>query len=104
MHYIIGTEITMATVQSMGGSGPQPVNAHQVQRKARNDTPFAPGVKYTLYNIKPVQEGIEYQFVGDNNDVIPMVFTGTKVADNYISRLRNEPLPNYDMFYRGRSF
>ena len=103
MHYIIGTEIYIDPVQTLNqGSGPQPINAQQVHRQTRNVGPFAPGVKYSLYNIRKVEQGLEYQFIDDTGQNIPLVFESTSQADAVISQIKNEPLPDYTSFYRGR--
>ena len=105
MHYIIGTDILIPEMQQASqGMGPQPVNAHTVHRRTRNNTPFQTGVNYTLHNIRPIPGGnLEYNFVSDDGGhQVPIQFESTQSADEFISSVRDEALPDYNQFYQGR--
>ena len=97
MRYIVGTEIFVESVSPMGqsGIGPQSVggNVPTVYKKTQKQTPFEPGVKYVLRNIRKNKQGyLEYRFDSDNGQMV-IPFESVKQAEEYISFARNEPLP-----------
>jgi len=96
MRYIVGTEIFVESVTSMGqsGMGPQPVNVSPaIYKKTQQQTPFEPGVKYVLRNIRKNKQGyLEYKFDSDKGEVV-IPFESIKQAEQFISFARNEPLP-----------
>lgn len=107
MRYIIGTEIYIETVTPMGqsGGGPRAIGAQTVQKKTQQQTPFEPGVRYVLRNIRKNQHGyLEYNFDSDKGQVV-IPFESVKQAEEWIAFARQEPLPEGDQIQltqRGR--
>lgn len=96
MHYIIGTSVY---IQPRGQSQPRSPGAKPTRRVKSSD--FKPGVMYTLYHITRDREGkMRYVFISNTqDDVVGLVFDSVKEADNAISALKNEQLPDYDEVY-----
>ena len=102
MHYIVGTQILVNERTVIGGSGLQPVNAKRVTKKTQNSI-FQPGVEYTLYHIKKLDNGcFNYSFTTHTGDVVDMMFGSIQAAENTIAIARNEQIPDYTGFHRGR--
>ena len=103
MHYIIGTEILISEFTQVGGSGLQPVNAKQVVKRVRNQY-FRPGVKYTLYNIRQLDDkSFNYSFNTDAGDLHEIAFESIAAAELVISEAKKESTPDYTAFYDRRS-
>ena len=100
MHYMVGTDILMGTTVPRNTNGPQPLNAANVRKTVRSQY-FDPGVKYTLYNIRPQPTGqMEYSFTRQDGHIISYVFESVSAAERVIAAARGEELPNYDSYYR----
>ena len=100
MHYMIGTEIVVTGKTARDVRGPQPLNVSKVQRKVRNAY-FEPHVKYTLYNIRPLNDNtVDYTFQRVDGELITHKFNSIKAAEAVISSAIGENLPDYDGYHR----
>ena len=80
MHYIIGTSIKVNPATKM----------------AIRDKRLQPGQVYTLIYISKKQDKIVYTFLDLNRTKIDVEFSTCREADNFIAKLRNEKIPDYD--------
>jgi len=80
MHYIIGTSFTINPNPKLG----------------IRDKRFAPGKAYMLFNIKKDKDKITYVFVDQTRQKTEVEFNSCREADQFISKLKNENIPNYD--------
>jgi hypothetical protein len=96
MHYIIGTEIYIPEQRAMKSTGPQPINAQQVTKKAKGVGPFQPGIAYQLHNIRMNNESnsLCYTFNTSAGEQLVTEFSSVEEAEKYISMARDEPLPD----------
>lgn len=81
MHYILNTSINIP-ITKKGFTGE-----------------FKPGNLYTLYHIKNVEDGVLYIFKSHDGKEIKKQFSSCKEADIFISKLKNEKLPDYETIY-----
>ena len=103
MHYIIGTEVYVEPFATMNTQAMQPINAQRISKKVRSVGPFEPGVKYTLYNIRKVEEGFEYTFTMEGtNQTMWQNFYSIGAAEEMIAAARGEQVPNFDVFHTNR--
>ncbi len=108
MHYIIGTAFRIPTAQEQTvrpqgivSSASQGSTAANV---AREWADFVAGHTYTLYNIQKVDEGVQYVFRSHTGAAeVVKVFESAAHGDGYISRVRQENLPDYNAFYEARN-
>jgi hypothetical protein len=100
VHYIIGTQILVKPIQPGRPGDPSSYKTRQPQTKD-----FQPGKPYSLYHITKDREGkMRYVFISnDNSDVVGLVFDSIKAADNAISALKQEQLPDYEEIYSRNS-
>jgi hypothetical protein len=100
MHYMVGTDIVMTASAPRTAHGPQPLNAANIRRVPKSQY-FEPGVRYTLYNIRPQHTGqIEYSFQRQDGKIVSYVFESVSAAERVIASARGEDLPDYDSYYR----
>lgn len=101
MHYIIGTQLLVPETVEKVQTGPVDITSLNTNNKRRvtNVTPFKTNVVYTLFNIKPHEDGLQYSFSSDFETVV-LVFDCTRSADTFIASIRNEAIPNYDAMRR----
>ena len=100
MHYMVGTEILLTASFSHAANGPQPLNAARIKKTPKSQY-FEPGVRYSLYNIRPQHTGeLEYSFVREDGQIISHVFESVSAAEQVIANARGEQLPNYESYYR----
>jgi hypothetical protein len=81
MHYIIGTSFCVR---------PDPRRGF---RSLENS--FNVNVLYKLININLTNSVLNYTFDGTDRSRIVLPFESSKVADNFIAKLRNEVVPDY---------
>jgi len=79
MHYIVGTSFRIT---------PNPKNVIRDRR-------FLPQQNYTLIQILKKEDKVTYVFNGGGQK-ITIDFNSCREGDNFISKLRNENIPNYD--------
>jgi hypothetical protein len=82
MHYIIGTNFTVNPNPSKSGV---------------RDKRFKPGNSYSLLHISKKQDKALYTFIGADRSRFDVEFNSCRDADMFISRIRNENIPNYDV-------
>jgi len=82
MHYITGTSFTVSP-------------SFKVLKGVR-DKQFQPGIKYTLLTINKKEDNYIYKFRGSDNSFIEVAFVSCNDADAFISKYRNEKLPQYN--------
>jgi len=80
MHYIIGTSFAVTPNPKLG----------------IRDKRFAPGKAYILFNIKKDKDKLIYVFVDQTRQKTEVEFNSCREADQFISKLKNENIPNYD--------
>lgn len=97
MHYIVGTSFRAGN--STQQQGPRVVGMPQVTRTKGSTGHFKNGELYTLYNIQPQSEGVEYTFYDSNKELLVVNFGNTKEADIAIAKAAGEQLPDYETFY-----
>lgn len=103
MHYIPGTEITISS-RSTAGIRPGMTSA-QIRAMSGGNSVFAkqreklqPGVKYTLIRIHKHNEDpdkVVYMFTAPGGDRVSLNFADIKQAENFISEIRREQVPDY---------
>ena len=100
MKYTPGTDIILGTrTQAKSVTGPQPLNMHKATRTTRNQY-FEPGIKYTLYNIRPLPNNtFEYTFNRSDGKQVAYNFDSVQSAERVIAVARGEAEPNYDNYY-----
>ena len=106
MHYPIGTDICVTNQRSRTTGGIRSITDQQHNRII-NTTPFAPHERYSLYNIKIMQDKVQYHFVtvgaSSPDDDIILEFNSTREADQLIATAKGEALPDYDAFHKKKS-
>jgi hypothetical protein len=96
MHYIAGTEITIA--QAKRGVIRPGMSSEQIKTLKRGNQPkecesFQQGVKYTLTRIyKKDEQSVIYKFVGIGGDVVEIPFPSITIAERFISDVRGDQL------------
>jgi len=55
-----------------------------------------PGKAYSLFNIRKDKDKLVYVFVDQTRQKIEVEFNSCREADQFISKLKNENIPNYD--------
>lgn len=106
MHYIVGTTILVQEQVQRQQTGPVSVTdmKRNSTRKVENTTPFQTGVEYSLYNIRPDKNLLEYKFYSQTTGhTVDLTFSSASEGDNYIAKLRGEALPDYSEINRRRS-
>lgn len=78
MHYIVGTSFRIV---------PNP--------KLIRDRRFQPNIPYSLLHILRKEDKVIYTFFGGGQK-IQIDFRNCREGDNFIAKLRNESIPNYD--------
>ena len=98
MHYIVGTRVVVS-------SRPVKLRPGEHPKRRVTSTDFKPDLVYELYHIAKDKEGkMRYVFVSiDQQDVVGLVFDTISEADQAISHLRQEALPDYEGFYSRNS-
>lgn len=79
MHYIVGTSFRVT---------PNP-------KALIRDKRFAPQQAYTLIHISKKDNKVVYTFLGGGQKIL-VDFNNCREADQFISKFRNENLPNYE--------
>ena len=106
MHYPIGTDICVTNQRSRPGGGIRSITDQQ-HRQIKNTTPFVSNAKYSLYNIRIMENKVLYEFImigGQSiDDNIYLEFNSTIEADQLIATAKGEALPNYDDFHKRKS-
>lgn len=72
-------------------------SATQLQSKPSE---FNYGKVYTLYNIRPTGEEIQYTFRDNHSNKVQKNFESVSQADQWISTCKNESVPDYEKFYQ----
>jgi len=105
MHYIAGTEITIAPNKSSGKIRPGMTGA-QIRAMSQKSSTFTdqreklkPGVKYTLTRVYKQDETLVYKFMTPG-EIVELQFDSVASAEKFISEVRSEELPDYDTAYR----
>lgn len=80
MHYIIGTSFAITPNPKLG----------------IRDKRFKPGQAYTLIYIAKKDDKAIYTFLGMDRNKIVIEFNNCREADAFISKLKNEKIPDYD--------
>lgn len=80
MHYIIGTNFAIT---------PNP-------KLSVRDKRFKPGQAYTLIYISKKEDKVVYTFLSMDRSRIDVEFSNCREADAFISKFRNERIPDYD--------
>ena len=80
MHYIIGTSFVVNPNPKLG----------------IRDKRFMPGKAYSLFNIRKAGEKVTYVFVDQMRQKTEVEFNSCRDADQFISKLKNERIPDYD--------
>lgn len=80
MHYIIGTSFLINPNPKLG----------------IRDRRFKPGAVYSLFNIRKTNDKIIYVFVDQTRQKTEVEFSSCREADQFISKLKNERIPDYD--------
>ena len=104
MHYVIGTEIVVEKrhnkVKIKPGMSSSQLRQNLKRSKYENvQSEFEPGRVYTLSRIYKAGDGIVYRFT-DGLDRTEVMFDTTQDADEFISELRKENVPDYEEVYR----
>tara|TARA_R110002050_G_scaffold175173_1_gene308095 strand:- start:80 stop:403 length:324 start_codon:yes stop_codon:yes gene_type:complete len=106
MHYPIGTDICVTNQR------PRPAGGIRSITDARtagftNKTPFVTNAKYSLYNIRIMENKVLYEFImigGQSiDDNIFLEFDSTVQADQLIASAKGDELPDYDAFHKRKS-
>jgi hypothetical protein len=82
MHYIIGTSFSVR---------PDPRRGFQSR-----ENQFSVNTLYKLSNISPKPDRLTYTFTGVDRSSVALDFESSKDADQFIAKLRNEKLPDYN--------
>ena len=108
MHYIVGTQITIRpavkTPIRPGMSSSQirststGLSTFHEQREL-----FTPGQTYTLLRISGKDEQVCYKFASIEGEIIEAVFPSVNNAEEFISELRGENVPDYEKINRDKS-
>lgn len=80
MHYIIGTSFAVNPNPKLG----------------IRDKRFLPGKAYMLFNIRKDKDKLVYVFVDQTRQKTEVEFSTCREADQFISKLKNERIPDYD--------
>lgn len=80
MHYIVGTSFILNPSLKLGFGTKK----------------FKPGTIYMLVSIKKSDDKVIYTFFDRQKQKVEMEFLNCRDADLFISRIRNEKIPNYD--------
>jgi hypothetical protein len=78
MHYIAGTSFTVA------------------QKILTGDKRFRPGLTFSLISISKKDNKVLYTFLNSLKEKIQVEFKSCREADLFISKFKNEKLPNYE--------
>jgi len=104
MHYIIGTQITSSnrTVSKIRpGMTSQQLRAASSGRSKFTEikSKLSPGVTYTLTRIHKQDESVMYTFTDNAGVRLVLPFDNVSIAENFISELRGEQVPDYTDAY-----
>ncbi len=80
MHYIIGTSVKI-----------NPATKFAIKEKK-----LQPGQVYTLLYISKKLDKVIYMFTDLNRTKTEVEFNSCREADNFIAKLRNEKIPDYE--------
>ena len=81
MHYIVGTCFSITPKINL----------------SNKDKRFKVGTAYKLVFINKKEDKVVYKFLGSDNSVIEANFNNCRDGDKFISVVRNEKLPEYDI-------
>ncbi len=103
MHYIVGTLINVN--QPGRDSGTRTLSPVKRSRSIGAIGPFVRGCTYKLHNIRKLPASVyEYSFREDRTgEISTLQFETTKAADEFISKVMSDTLPDYDQYYLNRS-
>jgi hypothetical protein len=93
MHYIIGTQIIFKKVPPRIGTSSRDFSV------SKPPPGFEHNTIYTLYHIQKSGDTVIYKFSGGSSNDNDLEFNSIRDGDVYISKLRNEELPNYASIY-----
>lgn len=106
MHYIIGTTIKITQKTVEGGIRPGMTSAQiRARSSGRSEyseikNKFETNRDYSLTRIYPKDGGVLYKFVNSGAHVVEHVFKSVSQAENFISEIKGESVPDYSHIYK----
>jgi len=108
VHYIVGTQITVTPSRktpirpgmssSQIRSNSTGISSYKEQREL-----FDPGDTYTLIRVYVKGENVCYKFASLSGDITEVEFSSVADAENFISELRGESVPDYEKINRDKT-
>ena len=111
MHYIVGTQVVV-TGRSLSSKKPlQGMTGAQIRSMSSGTSnfqkerqQFTPDSTYTLTRVCKDRESENIIYTFNNGiDIVPVPFSDITTAEEFISELKNEQLPDYSDAYVNRT-
>lgn len=111
MHYIAGTQIKVTGKSISSKKSLQGLTGAQIRSMSSGSTnfqkerqQFTPDRTYTLTRVckDRESENLIYTF-SDGIDIVPVLFPDVNTAEDFISEIKNEQIPDYSNVYINRT-
>ena len=108
MHYIVGTQIAVTPIRK------EPIRPGMSSSQIRSQSSgisgfreqrdlFTPGDNYTLIRVYVKGEKVCYKFASLSGDITEVEFQSVSDAEQFISELRGESVPDYERINRDKT-